>query len=283
MPSSLRRILASRANGARSQGPSTPQGKQRSSQNAIRHGLLARCIVLDKESRASFEALLTQHLDRLQPADGVEFGMVEEMVASYWRMRRAWAIETRLLEDAANAQGESDPVGSIAAAFTSLAASPALALMHRYETRLHLVYQRSLHNLLLLRTLAVRNEPNPISGQSDPVPLDPADAPTGNPAIAADPGIPFALIIAIVAIPVGFLVGNRGAMTEIGVSIAIALSYLGISNLFERIGDFSQLPPAMAAWAPDVRPPDTGGTAAPCDYSRMAWMRVRSSADSCRF
>ena len=190
MPSSLRRILASRANGARSQGPSTPQGKQRSSQNAIRHGLLARCIVLDKESRASFEALLTQHLDSLQPADGVEFGMVEEMVASYWRMRRAWAIETRLLEDAANAQGESDPVGSIAAAFTSLAASPALALMHRYETRLHLVYQRSLHNLLLLRTLAVRNEPNPISGQSDPVPLDPADAPTGNPDIAADPGIP---------------------------------------------------------------------------------------------
>ena len=45
--------------------------------------------------------------------------------------------------------------GSIAAALTSLAASPALALMHRYETSLHLVYQRSLHNLLLLRALAV--------------------------------------------------------------------------------------------------------------------------------
>src|ERR1017187_2811475 len=95
MPSSLRRILASRANGAGSQGPSTPQGKQRSSQNAIRHGLLARCIVLDKESRPAFEALLTQPLYSLQPADGGEFGMVEEMVASYWRMRRAWAIETR--------------------------------------------------------------------------------------------------------------------------------------------------------------------------------------------
>jgi hypothetical protein len=82
-------------------------------------------------------------------------------------MRRAWAIETRMLEDAASAQGESDPVGSITAAFNSLAASPALALMHRYETRLHLVYQRSLHNLLLLRALAVPNEPSPISGHSD--------------------------------------------------------------------------------------------------------------------
>src|ERR1035441_1918695 len=108
-----------------------------------------------------------------------------------------------------------------------------------------------------------------------PLPAIPPSPPT--------PVFPFALIIAIVAIPVGFLVGNRGAMTEIGVSIAIALSYLEISNLFERIGDFSQLPPAVAAWAPDVRPPDTGRTAAPCDYSRMAWMRVRSSGDSCSF
>ncbi len=177
MPSSLRRILASRANGARSHGPSTPEGKLRASQNAVRHGLLARCIVMERESLESFEALLSQHLNSLQPVDGVEFGMVEEMVAAYWRMRRAWAIETRMLEDAANTQDESDPVGSIAAAFASLSASPALALMHRYETRLHLVYQRSLHNLLLLRALAVPNEPSPISGHLDaaaPGPAQPA-------------------------------------------------------------------------------------------------------------
>ena len=37
-------------------------------------------------------------------------------------------------------------------------ASPALNLLHRYETRLHLMYQRSLHNLLVLRQLGVRFE-----------------------------------------------------------------------------------------------------------------------------
>jgi LPS export ABC transporter permease LptG/LPS export ABC transporter permease LptF len=62
----------------------------------------------------------------------------------------------------------------------------------------------------------------------------------------------FALIMAMIAIPFGFLVGNRGAMTGIGVSLAIGLSYLGLSSLFEKIGELSQLPPAMAAWAPDV-------------------------------
>jgi lipopolysaccharide export LptBFGC system permease protein LptF len=62
----------------------------------------------------------------------------------------------------------------------------------------------------------------------------------------------FALIMAMIAIPFGFLVGSRGAMTGIGVSIAIALSYVGISTLFEKIGEVGQLPPVMAAWAPDV-------------------------------
>jgi len=62
----------------------------------------------------------------------------------------------------------------------------------------------------------------------------------------------FALIMAMIAIPFGFLVGSRGAMTGIGVSIGIALSYVGISTLFEKIGEVGQLPPVMAAWAPDA-------------------------------
>jgi hypothetical protein len=175
---SLRRLLASRANGARSHGPVTSQGKQRSSMNALRHGLLARCVVLENESREGFESLLGQHLDRLQPADGVEFGMIEEMVAACWRLRRAWAIETSLMENAAGASESSDPIERIGAAFTDPSAAVSLALLHRYESRLHKMYERSLHNLLLLRVCespasgapAARggpelpNEPNPISG-----------------------------------------------------------------------------------------------------------------------
>jgi len=62
----------------------------------------------------------------------------------------------------------------------------------------------------------------------------------------------FALIMAMIAAPFGFLVGNRGAMTGIGVSILIAIAYLGVQPLFEKVGDVGLLPPAMAAWSPDL-------------------------------
>jgi LPS export ABC transporter permease LptG/LPS export ABC transporter permease LptF len=62
----------------------------------------------------------------------------------------------------------------------------------------------------------------------------------------------FALIMAMLSIPFGFLVGNRGAMTGIGVSIGIAIAYWGVGQLFEQIGNVNQLPPAIAAWSPDA-------------------------------
>jgi lipopolysaccharide export LptBFGC system permease protein LptF len=62
----------------------------------------------------------------------------------------------------------------------------------------------------------------------------------------------FALIMATISIPFGFLVGNRGAMAGIGVSIGIAIAYWGVGKLFEQIGNANQLPPGLAAWSPDV-------------------------------
>jgi hypothetical protein len=54
---------ASRANGARSRGPVTPEGRLRSSRNNIERGMLARTVVLDGESRPRFDALMTSLLN----------------------------------------------------------------------------------------------------------------------------------------------------------------------------------------------------------------------------
>jgi len=166
--SSLRRLLSNRANGRLSRGPVTPEGKRSSSQNALRHGLLAKCIVLPAENEEAFHQLFQQYVERFAPVDGFELGLLEEMAASYWRMRRAWAIEKTDLAEAIDSQPPGDQASRITAAFRQLASSPEIPLLHRYETRLHLMFQRAFQNLVLLRTLeapnpALPNEPSPIS------------------------------------------------------------------------------------------------------------------------
>lgn len=62
----------------------------------------------------------------------------------------------------------------------------------------------------------------------------------------------FALIMALISAPFAFLAGPRGAMAGVGVSFGIAIAYWVVSQLFEQVGNLNQLPPVLAAWAPDA-------------------------------
>ena len=150
--------------------------------NALRHGLLSKCVLLPDESKEIFDLLLNQHLAKLEPADGPEHSAVEEMVACIWRQRRLWAVETRLLANAAAKRPETDPLDCIAGAFSDLAKGPELNLIHRYEGRLHRMHQRALQNLFLLSD----SEPNLDSDNQnniDPLPAQPTNS-------EPDPGPP---------------------------------------------------------------------------------------------
>src|SRR5262245_40327082 len=132
--SSQRRIEASRRNGARSRGPKTEAGKRRSSQNAIRHGLLAQRVVLDGESEEHFQMLLTQYLEKFDPADGAEFGAVEEMASSYWRFHRGLMIEKGLFDRALAQQDEdTSEVDCLANAWRRPADTPEFKNLLRYQ------------------------------------------------------------------------------------------------------------------------------------------------------
>lgn len=62
----------------------------------------------------------------------------------------------------------------------------------------------------------------------------------------------FALIMALIAVPFAFSVGQRGALAGIAVSIGIAILYWLTAGLFENMGNIGELPAAVAAWSPDV-------------------------------
>jgi LPS export ABC transporter permease LptG len=60
------------------------------------------------------------------------------------------------------------------------------------------------------------------------------------------------LIMAVLAIPFALSTGKKGAITGVAVALGIAVFYTVVSRLFEAMGDLSQLPPALAAWSPDL-------------------------------
>lgn len=60
------------------------------------------------------------------------------------------------------------------------------------------------------------------------------------------------LVMAILAIPFALSSGKRGGVTGFAIAILLAVVYLGVSSLFEAMGNVNTLPPMLAAWTPDL-------------------------------
>ena len=94
------RAEASRKNGARSRGPRTTEGKARSSQNALKHGLRAQQhVVLPDEDMAEFAALETALIDELAPQGVLQSILVRRIAHAAWRLERAERLEVELFEE----------------------------------------------------------------------------------------------------------------------------------------------------------------------------------------
>jgi hypothetical protein len=96
------RAAANRANSQHSTGPRTDAGKQRSSQNALRHGLTAASPVLPSEDRAAYENHRRQFFDEYKPATPTESQLVQELADTSWRLNRIPLLEADVLARAAN-------------------------------------------------------------------------------------------------------------------------------------------------------------------------------------
>ncbi len=59
-------------------------------------------------------------------------------------------------------------------------------------------------------------------------------------------------IIILLAIPFSILVGTRGAVGGLALGVGIAIIYWAAAALTEAMGAVGQLPPLLAAWAPDT-------------------------------
>jgi hypothetical protein len=84
------RAEASRKNGAKSRGPKTPEGKARSAQNALKHGLRAqKHVVLPEEDVDDFAELEAAMIEELAPVGPLQTVLARRVAVAAWRLARA--------------------------------------------------------------------------------------------------------------------------------------------------------------------------------------------------
>jgi hypothetical protein len=167
--SSKAKSESARINGAKSRGPVTPEGRARSSQNALRHGLSSAVVVLPHEDRAQFEQLRDSYMESFQPADQPQHDLIETMAAARWRLNRLLEIEAKLFEkemvlrddDMEKELSNMTEVEKLAWVFDHMANhSKSLAMQIRYEGSLNRSYERAFKQLQQLQSRQ-QNEPEP--------------------------------------------------------------------------------------------------------------------------
>ena len=161
--STPKQIAAARANGALSKGPVSPQGKRNSSRNSLRHGLLARTIVLEEESTDRFLELLHALMDEFQPSSATQLMLVETMAAARWRQLRIWGLQKVALDREIALQDPALGTAEVRATLAFNKSSPTFDpdLLLRYEVAFDRQFNRALKQLLALQATVAAQPAKP--------------------------------------------------------------------------------------------------------------------------
>ncbi len=98
--------LANQRNAKKSTGPKTPEGKAKSSQNAIKHGLYAKSVIIRSpnynEDRNEYDQLAQSLFEELKPATHFQETLVIKIINCLWRSQRLIIAETAKISDQIN-------------------------------------------------------------------------------------------------------------------------------------------------------------------------------------
>jgi hypothetical protein len=144
MSTSPAQLAANAANARHSTGPRTPAGKTRSSQNASKHGLTAREVIIAAGEQEEFNDLLANFQADVKPQGAIQQTLFNQLVAAAWNLRRIGRMESQLCGQAS---------------YQDLLANhdlqKQLDQLARHQTRLERCFHRCLKELKTLQTNAV--------------------------------------------------------------------------------------------------------------------------------
>ena len=181
-------IAANRNNSKHSSGPKSERGKHRSSQNAMRHGLTGRIVVLPHEDMEVFKAFSKEIVESLNANSPMERQCAQAIADAQWRLNRA-----RTFEDGMIALGHFEAEGNFTADSPEIHAALTAAKVFRdrskdfanlalYEQRIGKAQKeafRQLYDLQERRKTAMLAEPAPLvqAAVAEPAPAQPPQTP----------------------------------------------------------------------------------------------------------
>lgn len=148
------RLRANRLNARKSTGPRTPDGKARSSKNAITHGVFAEAICIDGEDEIAYRQFRISIFRRTDPRDALELQFVEQIIRAGWKLRRLQGAEMEIYIDRLMELQEARPQESIGPGYvlgSLIWDSPEFGKVQLYEQRLINVMHRATEQLRKLR------------------------------------------------------------------------------------------------------------------------------------
>jgi len=95
---SKKQLAANRLNAQKSTGPSSIEGKARSSMNALKTGIDAKTQLIRGEILTTLQELTGEYHDRFRPSTPDQRMLVDTLIDCEWLLRRFRAIETQLWE-----------------------------------------------------------------------------------------------------------------------------------------------------------------------------------------
>ena len=183
------RAAINRANAQHSTGPRTEAGKQRSSLNALRHGLTGHTIVLPSEDLAAYQRHVQSFVDEYRPKTATEKQLVQSLADTAWRLNRIPALENNLLtlgitENGGRVNtGHPEADSALAMALALREQTRAFAALSMHGHRLSRQFERTLQQLREIQAARAEIEQDQLSQagkllqmhKEEDLPYDPAD------------------------------------------------------------------------------------------------------------
>ena len=156
--SSISRQPRHNAQKSRGTGPTSIEGKKKSSQNARRHGVTAQTTVMTEEDRLKHDAFCSRMVAELAPVGEMETFHASSVAEEAWRLNHSRAQCNNIV-----AIGHFDGTGdrydaehpeihtAITAASTVRDNSKTLELLSLYEQRIHRSFQKHMEQLKKLQ------------------------------------------------------------------------------------------------------------------------------------